>query len=99
MKQSTFYGGQTPYTESEMAEKIIAPRWGEDTFYVVHQFTPSYNKMKMYFVNEGSKLLYRSSTEQGYAKADEYNNIISGAILKDGAVYGVLFIKKDFWDV
>jgi hypothetical protein len=94
-------GGSSPLSDVAMKTKIVEPALGPN-FETVKMFkdsnlNPRYKQLEAKFPREiidKWKLLYRSDSYQGYAKLSPDGKVIKAAILDDGGVSGVFYVKS-----
>jgi hypothetical protein len=91
-------GGERPYGDKEMREKIVEPNLGKnyDTYIMFKGPKGQYDQVKNKYVKdmENWKPLYRSSNYQGNAYLSPDGNVIKAAILDQGGVVGAIYVKK-----
>ena len=94
-------GGSSPLSDAAMKTKVVEPVLGPN-FETVMMFkdsssNPRYKQLEAKFPREiidKWKLLYRSDSYQGYAKLSPDGKVIKAAILDDGGVSGVFYVKS-----
>ncbi len=87
--------------EITMKTKVVEPALGPN-FETVMMFkdsnlNPRYKQLEAKFPREiidKWKVLYRSDSYQGYAKLSPDEKVIKAAILDDGGVSGVFYVKS-----
>ena len=91
-------GGDRPYGDKEMREKIVEPNLGKnyDTYIMFRGPKGQYDQVKNKYVKdiENWKPLYRSSNYQGNASLSPDGNVIKATILDQGGVVGAIYVKK-----
>jgi hypothetical protein len=94
-------GGPSPLSDVAMKTKVVEPALGPN-FETVMMFkdsssNPRYKQLEAKFPKEiidKWKLLYRSDSYQGYAKLSPDGKVIKAAILDDGGISGVFYVKS-----
>jgi len=94
-------GGSSPLSDVAMKTKIVEPVLGPN-FETVKMFkdsssNPRYKQLEAKFPREiidKWKVLYRSDSYQGYAKLSPDRKVIKAAILDDGGISGVFYVKS-----
>jgi hypothetical protein len=94
-------GGSSPLSDAAMKTKVVEPVLGPN-FETVMMFkdsnlNPRYKQLEAKFPREiidKWKVLYRSDSYQGYAKLSPDGKVIKAAILDDGGVSGVFYVKS-----
>lgn len=97
-------GGERPYGDKEMREKIVEPNLGKnyDTYIMFKgpkgqpASSLDYDQVKNKYVKdmENWKPLYRSSNYQGNAYLSPDGNVIKAAILDQVGIVGAIYVKK-----
>jgi len=90
-------GGNSPYGDSEMRKNVVEKHFGNSEYDTHIMFkSPEYKELDKKIKDKETdwEMIYRSSSYQGYAKISKDGKVITGAILDNCGIVGVIYIKK-----
>jgi len=91
-------GGDTPLQDFEMRKDIVEPNLGKryNVYVMFDGPKGEYDEMKNKYANDTNKWieLYRSSSNQGYARISPNGKVIKASVLSKGGIVGAIYVKK-----